>query len=68
MQKPDPRLFEIGLEELCIVAAEALMVGDRACRDAGGSHGTLVAQHGPPNARFLLHAALDESSVASDPT
>lgn len=36
VQKPDPRLFEIALAELGIAPDEALMVGDRASRDAGG--------------------------------
>jgi FMN phosphatase YigB (HAD superfamily) len=36
VQKPDPRLFEIALAELGLAPAEALMVGDRASRDAGG--------------------------------
>jgi HAD superfamily hydrolase (TIGR01509 family) len=37
IQKPDPRLFEIALEQLGVTAAESLMVGDRANRDGGAA-------------------------------
>jgi FMN phosphatase YigB (HAD superfamily) len=36
VQKPDPRLFQLALEAVGVSASEALMVGDRASRDAGG--------------------------------
>jgi FMN phosphatase YigB (HAD superfamily) len=36
MQKPDPRLFATALHALSVAPEEALMVGDRASRDAGG--------------------------------
>jgi putative hydrolase of the HAD superfamily len=37
VQKPDPRLFEIALEQLGVTPAETLMVGDRASRDGGAA-------------------------------
>jgi FMN phosphatase YigB (HAD superfamily) len=37
VQKPDPRLFQIALEQLGVTAAESLMVGDRANRDGGAA-------------------------------
>ena len=37
VQKPDPRLFQIALEQLGVGAAETLMVGDRANRDGGAA-------------------------------
>lgn len=37
VQKPDPRLFQIALEQLGVSAAETLMVGDRANRDGGAA-------------------------------
>ena len=36
VQKPDTRLFQLALDALGVSAADALMVGDRAPRDAGG--------------------------------
>jgi FMN phosphatase YigB (HAD superfamily) len=36
VQKPDPRLFQLALNALGVDAGEALMVGDRPHRDAGG--------------------------------
>jgi HAD superfamily hydrolase (TIGR01509 family) len=35
VQKPDPRVFDLTLNALGVVAAEALMVGDRASHDGG---------------------------------
>jgi HAD superfamily hydrolase (TIGR01509 family) len=35
VQKPDPRIFRIALEELDVEPQEALMVGDRAAYDGG---------------------------------
>jgi HAD superfamily hydrolase (TIGR01509 family) len=35
IQKPDPRLFELALEQLGVTANETLMVGDRPDRDGG---------------------------------
>lgn len=37
VQKPDPRLFRIALEQLGVTATETLMVGDRANRDGGAA-------------------------------
>jgi HAD superfamily hydrolase (TIGR01509 family) len=33
MQKPDPAIFGLALEELRVLPAETLMVGDRASHD-----------------------------------
>ncbi len=37
VQKPDPQLFQIALDQLGVTAAETLMVGDRANRDGGAA-------------------------------
>lgn len=37
IQKPNPRLFELALEQLGVTAAETLMVGDRPERDGGAA-------------------------------
>jgi HAD superfamily hydrolase (TIGR01549 family) len=37
IQKPNPRLFEVALEQLGVTAAESLMVGDRPTRDGGAT-------------------------------
>ena len=52
VQKPDPRLFEIALAELGIAPAEALMVGDRASRDAGGAPLGIMTLILPPAPSF----------------
>jgi len=38
LEKPDPRLFRAVLEQLELVAAEALFVGDDPLRDIAGAH------------------------------
>jgi HAD superfamily hydrolase (TIGR01549 family) len=47
-QKPDPRLFQITLEQLGVAAAETLMVGDRADRDGGAAAGGIRTLILPP--------------------
>ena len=37
IQKPNPRLFELALEQLGVTASESLMVGDRPKRDGGAA-------------------------------
>jgi HAD superfamily hydrolase (TIGR01549 family) len=37
VQKPDPRIFELALDVAGVVAADALMVGDRASRDGAAA-------------------------------
>jgi FMN phosphatase YigB (HAD superfamily) len=37
IQKPNPRLFELALEQLGVTAVECLMVGDRPKRDGGAA-------------------------------
>jgi FMN phosphatase YigB (HAD superfamily) len=41
-QKPNPRLFEIALQELGVQPAEALMVGDRPGRDGGAAAAGII--------------------------
>jgi putative hydrolase of the HAD superfamily len=48
VQKPDPRLFEIALEQLGMTAAETLMVGDRASRDGGAAAAGITTLILPP--------------------
>jgi HAD superfamily hydrolase (TIGR01509 family) len=48
IQKPNPRLFELALEQLGVTAAETLMVGDRANRDGGAAAAGLTTLILPP--------------------
>ena len=37
IQKPDPAIFQVALDELGVSAAQALMAGDRASHDGGAA-------------------------------
>jgi HAD superfamily hydrolase (TIGR01549 family) len=52
VQKPDPRLFQIALEQLGVTAAETLMVGDRASRDGGAAAVGITTLILPPVANY----------------
>lgn len=48
IQKPNPRLFELALEQLGVSAADTLMVGDRANRDGGAAAAGITTLILPP--------------------
>jgi HAD superfamily hydrolase (TIGR01549 family) len=60
VQKPDPRIFMLALEQLGVSASAALMVGDRPERDGGAVHAgirtLLLPQESGP--RRDLHSVL----------
>lgn len=58
IQKPDPRLFQLALEQLGVRAAETLMVGDRANRDGGAVAVGITTLILPPVPNYA-HRGLD---------
>jgi HAD superfamily hydrolase (TIGR01509 family) len=54
IQKPNPRLFELALEQLGVTAAESLMVGDRPKRDGGAAAAGITTLILPPVPNYTL--------------
>jgi HAD superfamily hydrolase (TIGR01549 family) len=48
VQKPDPRMFMLALEQIGVSASDALMVGDRAEKDGGAVHSGIRTLLLPP--------------------
>ncbi len=54
-QKPDPRLFQMALDELGVESTEALMVGDNPTNDGGGVELGITTLILPPQKEFGPH-------------
>lgn len=55
IQKPDPRLFQMALDELGVEPTEALMVGDNPTNDGGGVELGITTLILPPQKEFGPH-------------
>ena len=55
IQKPDPRLFQLALDELGVGPAEALMVGDSPTNDGGAAMLGIATLILPPQEEFGPH-------------
>jgi len=55
IQKPDPRLFQLALDELRVAPTEALMVGDNPTNDGGGVELGVTTLILPPQKEFGPH-------------
>jgi HAD superfamily hydrolase (TIGR01509 family) len=55
IQKPDPRLFELSLDQLSVQPAEALMVGDSPTNDGGAAALGITTLLLPPQKEFGPH-------------
>lgn len=55
IQKPDPRLFQMALDELGVEPTEALMVGDNPTNDGGGVELGITTLILPPREEFGPH-------------
>jgi FMN phosphatase YigB (HAD superfamily) len=67
IQKPNPRLFELALEQLGVIAAETLMVGDRPTRDGGAAAVGITTLILPPVPNYTsrgLHLVLQLAHCA----
>lgn len=55
IQKPDPSLFQLALDELRVEPTEALMVGDNPTNDGGGAELGITTLILPPQKEFGPH-------------